>query len=191
MKVFEKWSRVLIASVALTTAGCAAESADADDAVVESEAAVTTPASALAAFEGRWTFHSSRLEMPRDLGEAVRVAVDPAARGPDGEAWGTTLTLYRVDHPTVRLRDRAPFARVGEKRDCSNVKMGGGKSVTICHEARLEGAELVHTVTMRDWTYLIPGSSSSATQRLSIEGSRLRYRYEIDGELVEDFVFAR
>jgi hypothetical protein len=177
--------------VALSAVGCAAEPEDADQGdTVTSEAAATS--SALVEMAGEWRFHSTRLAArPEDLPSTVRVELTADARGPDGEAWGTTLRLMRGDAPTLELRDRAPFHRVGERRACENLPMGGGKSLSICHESRLSGAELVHSVTAREWTYVVPGGASEAKQFLALVDGKLRYRYEVDGEVVEELLFTR
>ncbi len=185
------WLAMSMSWAILLGAGCAADPEDDADASAESSEAAAT-SSALAEMAGTWRLHSTRLAARADeLPSEIVVDVQSDARGPDGEAWGTTLTLMRGDAPGLRLRDRAPFHRVGQRRACDSVAMGGGKSLSICHESRLSGDELVHAVSTRAWTYVVPGESSEARQSLALVGGSLRYRYEIDGETVEELFFTR
>lgn len=83
---------------------------------------------------------------------------------------------------------------VDEGESCENVKMGGGESVTVCHETTLSngGATLTHTVKLTSYAaYVFPTGWSEATQVLTRSAGKMHYTYEVDGASSSDVVLVR
>ncbi len=166
-----------------------------DDDLVSAEAAQTAEARLeLTRLEGEWVVEERTLELS-PVPERVRVSIGDRSVDPTtGATQGTFLRIMRVDVPTVPAVDRAPFLDVDEGRKCENVAFAGASSATICHTTTLAGNVLTHTVSVTEWTgWILPTGWSKATQTLTLDPSRakLRYTYDIDGELSHDVTFRR
>lgn len=181
----------LLVALHLVAVGCTNASAP----VEEAEGAATAKARAdLDAYTGVWKVEADRSDV-KVFPEAVAVTVvDDAVDPTTGETKGTRLRMMRVDEPAVPAVDRAPFVNVDEGESCENVKMGGGESVTVCHETTLSngGATLTHTVKLTSYAaYVFPTGWSEATQVLTRSAGKLHYTYEVDGAPSSDVVLMR
>ncbi|MBX3226162.1 MAG: hypothetical protein KIT84_28685 [Labilithrix sp.] len=184
--------RRLLAPLLLLAAACVSTN---DDEAGSSEGAATAEARAsLDAFTGRWRVESDASEVKAFPAEVLIVVTDQAVDPVTKTTKGTRLRIMRVDAPNVPAVDRAPFLDVDEGKDCENTSLGGGESVTWCHETTLTngGKKLSHTISGRSWTgYIFPSGWSKATQVLALEDGKLHYTYEIDGEPAGDVTLVR
>lgn len=178
----------LVTIVALV--GCSNAAVEEAD---SSEGAATAQARAkLEDYTGTWKVERDDSEV-KVFPDAVTITVvddevDPTTK----ETTGTRLRMMRVDAPTVPAVDRAPFLNVDEGKSCENVSMGGGESVTVCHQTSLAGNVLTHKVKLTSYkAFVFPTGWSEATQVLTLSGGKLHYTYEIDGEPSSDVTLVR
>lgn len=172
--------------------GCSNEATEAAD---TSEGAATAEARAqLDAYTGTWKVSEDKSEIRAFPSSIVVTVTDDAVDPTTKETKGTRLRLMSAEHPEVPAVDRAPFVNVDEGKSCSNVDMGGGESVTICHETTLSngGATLTHVVKITSYqAFILPTGWSTATQVLTLSGGKLHYTYRTDKELTNDVTLTR
>jgi hypothetical protein len=181
--------RALLFLALLGCSQAAVEDADSSEGAATAEARAS-----LDAFTGTWNIERDDSAIKR-FPAAVEItvtddAVDPTTK----ETKGTRLRIMTAEDPTVPAVDRAPFVNVDEGKSCSNVDMGGGESLTICHDTKLAsgGAMLTHTVTTKGYKgYIFPAGWSSATQVLTVSGKHMHYTYEVDGKRSNDVLLTR
>jgi hypothetical protein len=176
---------VLFAASVFSTCALGCSEAARDETGSAQGAATAKARTQLQAFQGIWRIDVDYSKTPI-LPERISIEVtDDAVDPTTGATKGTRLRLMRPDSNAPAI-DRAPFIDVDEGKACENVGMGGGSSITVCHETTLSngGRNLTHTVTMRAWEgYVFPGGWSEARQDLLLEndGTVLHYNYVIDG----------
>jgi hypothetical protein len=194
-----------LAIVLLAVTGCAAE-ADESQAGPPSEddftaALADADRSELKSWTGAWVAIRKVSETGTEtLRDPVKVTFADDAPAPVEDMRPFRSVLKILHAANYSYRDRAPFMRIGEKKDCSSVPQGGLTSVYICHKTTFDGRVLVHRVSMREYKagWVPAGPEEVGEQRLFFTGNvdasgkdTLSYTYEINGERAEAIVFTR
>jgi hypothetical protein len=202
MRIYPTLAVVLLTAVM----GCAAQ-ADESQAGPPSEDDFTAGlteagTSELKSWTGLWVVTNKASETGVEtINDAVKVTFADDAAAPSAGI-SPHRAVLQILHATANYsyRDRAPFVRIGDKKDCASVPQGGLSSIYICHKTTFERSVLVHRVSARAYNagWIPAGPEEVAEQRLfftrdvAASGKdMLSYTYDINGKRSEALVFKR
>lgn len=110
---------------------------------------------------------------------------------------GLGLRRIEEDGSTgYRVYDRADLININGGEDCETIDMSETQALKICHRTQVtDPGALEHRIWMGEKVGYkvkpLTWDSSSAFQRLSLEGERLVYEWEFDDEVADRCVFVR